>query len=98
MLPQEKEKLKKEKKAKKTKLESCLIATRSYYKLHEDEFIKYLDNHPATSGIKKKPAEGEEIPKELKAEIDMGQNNHGLLLSKINGQMLLKCESNISLK
>lgn len=85
MLPAEKEKLKKEKKARKTKLESCLVITRSYYKLHEDEFTKYLDQHPATQGLKKKPAEGEEIPKELKAEIDIGQNNHGMLLSKING-------------
>ena len=48
MLPAEKEKLKKDKKARKMKLESCLVITRSYYKLHEDTFTKYIDDHPAT--------------------------------------------------
>ena len=31
-----------EKKARKKKLESCLVITRSYYKLHEDRFDTYL--------------------------------------------------------
>ena len=51
------------------KLEACLIMTRAYYSLHEDEFKKYLENHPSTVGIKKKTESTEEPSKEDKDEI-----------------------------
>lgn len=48
MKPDEREKLVKEKKIRKRRLEACLILTRSFYKLHEDTFEKYLNDHPST--------------------------------------------------
>ena len=54
------------------KLESCLVITRSYYRLHEDTFDTYLNEHKATQGMKKAPAGGvtKDTPKELREEVD----------------------------
>jgi len=51
-----------------------LVITRSYYKVHEDRFDSYLDEHPATQGMTKRPAGGltADTPKELKEEIEQG--------------------------
>ena len=98
--PEEREKIKKQKKEEKQKLESCLVITRSYYKLYEDTFETYLNNHKSVQGKNKEPVGGvtKDTPKELREEIEQGRSNHSMLLSKINAQMLLKCEENISQK
>lgn len=69
------------------RLEACLVLTRSFYKLHEDRFDSYINDHRCTQGMKKAPAGGltADTPKELREEVEKGQNNHSMLLSKING-------------
>jgi len=42
-------------------------------------------------------AEGEETPsKEVQDEIELSNLNHGMLMSKINGQMLFNCQDFIT--
>lgn len=79
---QEKRRLRKEKNQ---KLESCLILTRAYYAQHEKAFNDYIDSH--TSCV----YTGEEMKLKKQAKV-----NKNVLLSKINANMLIQCEDNIS--
>lgn len=73
--------LKEKKKLQTQKMESCLVLTRSYYAQNEKAFQYYLDTHPAITNPAAKTSE---------------KMNRNMLLSKINSQMLIQCESMIS--
>lgn len=67
------------------KLESCLVMTRSYYSKHEKQFNDYLNSHASTN------YQGDDLKLKKQAQV-----NRNMLLSKINANMLIKCDDAIS--
>lgn len=59
--------------------------TRSYYSKHEKKFSAYISNHASTS------YSGDDMSMKKQAQV-----NKNILLSKINANMLLKCEEAIT--
>lgn len=59
--------------------------TRSYYAKHEKKFNQYIGNHASTS------YSGDDMS--VKKQVQVNKN---ILLSKINANMLIKCDSTIN--
>lgn len=87
MTPEEKREKRRQKQEKNRRLESCLVLTRSYYAKHEKKFNKYLGEHASTV------YEGEDPRVKKQAQV-----NRNILLSKINANMLIKCDAGIDVE
>ena len=61
-----------------------MVLTRSYYAKHEKKFNKYLTEHPSTQ------YDGEDARLKKQSQV-----NRNILLSKINANMLIKCDAGI---
>ena len=73
--------LKQEKKAQKDKMQSCLTLLRSYYAVNREKIMAYIDNHKAVTHPDTKSS---------------SKDNTHMLASKLQAQMLIKCEKQIN--
>ena len=90
MTPEQIAEIKKTKKAEQELLESCLVLTRAHYYKNEKMYTKYIERHPSTqvktTGDEKAVAKSQQL----------ATQNKNMLLSKINGGMLIKCKAGIT--
>lgn len=89
LTPEQIAEIKKTKKAEQELLESCLVLTRAHYYKNEKLYTKYIDKHPSTQVTTK----GDE--KAIAKSQQLANQNKNMLLSKINGGMLIKCKAGI---
>lgn len=89
LTPEQIAEIKKTKKAEQELLESCLVLTRAHYYKNEKMYTKYIEKHPSTQVQTK----GDE--KAIAKSQQLATQNKNMLLSKINGGMLIKCKEGI---